>query len=64
MPIVYALIGCIPKLAFIYLGAEAGVTLISPFVGRIYDWYVKNKGIKEFGLLEDPGKFEVLASLR
>lgn len=35
--------------------AEAGVTLISPFVGRIYDWYVKNKGIKEFDLLEDPG---------
>jgi len=35
--------------------AEAGVTLISPFVGRIYDWYVKNKGTKEFELLEDPG---------
>lgn len=35
--------------------AEAGVTLISPFVGRIYDWYVKNKGQKEFDLLEDPG---------
>ena len=35
--------------------AEAGVTLISPFVGRIYDWYVKNKGVKEFDLLEDPG---------
>src|SRR4051794_10694407 len=24
--------------------AEAGVTLISPFVGRIYDWYKKEKG--------------------
>ena len=24
--------------------AEAGVTLISPFVGRIYDWYKKAKG--------------------
>ena len=35
--------------------AEAKVTLISPFVGRIYDWYVSKKGIKEFGLLEDPG---------
>ncbi len=23
--------------------AEVGVTLISPFVGRIYDWYVKNQ---------------------
>jgi transaldolase len=36
--------------------AEAGVTLISPFVGRIYDWYVQHKGIKEFELLKDPGK--------
>ena len=35
--------------------AEAGATLISPFVGRIYDWYVAKKGIKEFSLLEDPG---------
>jgi len=35
--------------------AEAGVTLISPFVGRIYDWYVKNTEQKTFGLLEDPG---------
>lgn len=35
--------------------AEAGVTLISPFVGRIYDWYVAKKGTKEFDLLEDPG---------
>ena len=24
--------------------AEAGVTLISPFVGRIYDWYKKERG--------------------
>lgn len=35
--------------------AEAKVTLISPFVGRIYDWYVQKKGTKEFALLEDPG---------
>ncbi|CAF0723022.1 unnamed protein product [Brachionus calyciflorus] len=35
--------------------AEAGVTLISPFVGRIYDWHVAKKGIKDFDLLEDPG---------
>ena len=35
--------------------AEAGVTLISPFVGRIFDWYVKNTGQKEYALLEDPG---------
>jgi len=36
--------------------AEAGVTLISPFVGRIYDWYVKNTGEKSFKPLNDPGK--------
>lgn len=35
--------------------AEAGVTLISPFVGRIFDWYVKSTGVKEYPLLEDPG---------
>ena len=26
--------------------AEAGVTLISPFVGRIHDWYLKKQGVK------------------
>ena len=35
--------------------AEAGVTLISPFVGRIYDWFVKSTGQKEYAMLEDPG---------
>lgn len=35
--------------------AEAGVTLISPFVGRIYDWYVKNTDQKTFEPTEDPG---------
>lgn len=35
--------------------AEAGVRLISPFVGRIYDWYVAKTGKKEYDLLEDPG---------
>lgn len=39
--------------------AEAGVTLISPFVGRIYDWYVKKTGQKTFDLLEDPGVVSV-----
>jgi len=39
--------------------AEAGVTLISPFVGRIFDWYVKNTGVKEYPLLEDPGVVSV-----
>jgi transaldolase len=34
--------------------ADAGVTLISPFVGRIYDWYKKRDG-KEFAGDEDPG---------
>ncbi len=46
------------------LGAEAGVTLISPFVGRIYDWYVKNKGTKEFELLEDPGLFKFILFIK
>jgi len=35
--------------------AEAGVTLISPFVGRIFDWFVQNTGKKTFEPLEDPG---------
>ena len=35
--------------------AEAGVTLISPFVGRILDWYVANTDKKEFDYLDDPG---------
>lgn len=35
--------------------AEAGVTLISPFVGRIYDWYKKEGGGKEIALDQDPG---------
>ncbi|KAL3310978.1 hypothetical protein Ciccas_010446 [Cichlidogyrus casuarinus] len=35
--------------------AEAGVTLISPFVGRIYDWYANKTGQKEFEMLQDPG---------
>lgn len=34
--------------------AEAGAQLISPFVGRIYDWYKKSTG-KEFTGAEDPG---------
>src|SRR5215813_806744 len=35
--------------------AEAGVTLISPFVGRIYDWYKKEGGGKEISPDQDPG---------
>ncbi|PTY08819.1 transaldolase [Opitutaceae bacterium EW11] len=34
--------------------AEAGVKLISPFVGRILDWYKKNTG-KDYPPSEDPG---------
>jgi len=34
--------------------AEAGVTLISPFVGRILDWYKKSTG-KEYTAETDPG---------
>jgi transaldolase len=34
--------------------AEAGVTLISPFVGRIYDWHKKERG-SEIPADEDPG---------
>lgn len=35
--------------------AEAGVTLISPFVGRILDWYKKSTGKSEYAPAEDPG---------
>jgi transaldolase len=35
--------------------AEAKVTLISPFVGRIYDWYKKAKGVDDIPISEDPG---------
>jgi transaldolase len=34
--------------------AEAGVTLVSPFVGRILDWYKKSTG-KNYTPAEDPG---------
>jgi transaldolase len=35
--------------------AEAQATLISPFVGRILDWYKKNEGVKGYSPEEDPG---------
>lgn len=38
--------------------ADAGVYLISPFVGRIYDWHVKNSG-KTYAPEEDPGVLSV-----
>jgi transaldolase len=40
--------------------AEAGVTLISPFVGRILDWYKKNKG-GDYQGDTDPGVISVKA---
>ena len=39
--------------------AEAKVTLISPFVGRIYDWYCKDRGVKSIPPTEDPGVHSV-----
>ena len=35
--------------------AEANVTLISPFVGRILDWYKKDRGVSDIPPTEDPG---------
>jgi transaldolase len=35
--------------------AEAGATLISPFVGRIFDWYVEHTDKKVYAPAEDPG---------
>lgn len=37
--------------------AEAGVTLISPFVGRILDWHVANTDKKSYEPQEDPGEW-------
>lgn len=44
---------------FIVACAEAGVTLISPFVGRILDWYVANTDQKTFESEKDPGVVSV-----
>lgn len=41
--------------------AEAGVTLISPFVGRIYDWYKADRGVDHIPVEEDPGVDSVTA---
>jgi transaldolase len=35
--------------------AEAGATLISPFVGRILDWFKKEKKVDSYPPAEDPG---------
>ncbi|BDH47181.1 transaldolase [Salmonella enterica subsp. enterica serovar Choleraesuis] len=39
--------------------AEAGVFLISPFVGRILDWHKANSDKKEYAASEDPGVISV-----
>lgn len=39
--------------------AEAKVTLISPFVGRILDWYKKDRGVDHIPPAEDPGVHSV-----
>jgi transaldolase len=41
--------------------ADAGCTLISPFVGRIMDWYKRSKGVDKFEPSEDPGVMSVTA---
>lgn len=37
------------------LCAEAKATLISPFVGRIFDWFKKAEGVESYPPAEDPG---------
>ena len=39
--------------------AENGITLISPFVGRILDWYKKDSGRDSYEPAEDPGVVSV-----
>ena len=39
--------------------ADAGVTLISPFVGRIYDWHKAARKVADIPVEEDPGVISV-----
>ena len=39
--------------------ADAGVFLISPFVGRIFDWYKKFDGVDSYAPVDDPGVHSV-----
>lgn len=41
--------------------AQAGATLVSPFVGRILDWYRSHGGLQEYAPEEDPGVRSVTA---
>lgn len=43
------------SLAQAIAAAEAGATLISPFVGRIMDWYKKADGVEGYAAEDDPG---------
>ncbi|CCB87319.1 MULTISPECIES: transaldolase [Parachlamydia] len=43
------------SLAQAIICAEAKATLISPFVGRILDWYKKSQGVSEIPPEKDPG---------
>jgi transaldolase len=40
--------------------ADAGVTLISPFVGRIYDWHKQARKVDDIPIAEDPGVQSVM----
>lgn len=44
--------------------AEAGTTLISPFVGRIMDWYKKSTGVEAYAPEQDPGVLSVTSIYR
>jgi len=47
------------SLAQAIAAAEAGGTLISPFVGRIMDWYKKAEGVAAYPAEADPGVLSV-----
>lgn len=47
------------SLAQAIICADAGATLISPFVGRIFDWYKKAEGKDTYQPHEDPGVLSV-----
>ncbi len=44
--------------------ADAGVTLVSPFVGRIYDWYRQARKLEDIALEDDPGVASVMRIYR
>jgi transaldolase len=47
------------SLAQAIICAEANATLVSPFVGRILDWYKKAQGVEGFAADKDPGVVSV-----